>query len=135
MEAPVASATATDAPEVAAGSPSPSTRVAAGPPRRLPVGELVWLCLAVVDAFLALDFLLRALAARASGLVGVVNRVGNLLAKPFVGVFNRPGVPRVDHTTFWAALVAIVVYTVAAWILIRLLRLVAAPAPQSVPPS
>jgi uncharacterized membrane protein YvlD (DUF360 family) len=29
----------------------------------------------------------------------------------------------VDHTTFWAALVAIVVYTVAAWILLRLLTL------------
>jgi hypothetical protein len=134
-EAPVASATATAAPELAAGSPSQPVRAAAAPPRRLPFGELVWLCLAVVDALLALDFLLRALAARASGVVGVVNRVGNLLAKPFDGVFNRPGVPRVDHTTFWAALVAIVVYTVAAWIVIRLLRLVAAPAPQSVPPS
>jgi hypothetical protein len=87
------------------------------------LGELVWLCLAVVDAFLALDFLFRAVAAQDSGFVGAVTRVGNALASPFTGIFSRQTVPQVDHTTFWAALVAIVVYTVAAWILLRLLTL------------
>jgi hypothetical protein len=90
---------------------------------RYRLGELVWLCLAVVDAFLALDFLFRAVAAQDSGFVNVVSRVGNALASPFTGIFSRQTVPHVDHTTFWAALVAIVVYTVAAWILLRLLTL------------
>jgi hypothetical protein len=111
------------------------TRTTGGPARSLRLGEVIWLGLAVVDGFLAVDFLLRALAASGTGIVGLVTRVGNVLASPFFGVFNRPGVPKVDHTTFWAALVAIVIYTLASWILIRLLRLVVAPAPQRVPPS
>jgi len=134
-EAPVDPPAPTDSPKAAAGRAGAPVKAAAGPTRSWRLGELIWLGLAVVDAFLALDFLLRALAASDSGFVGVVRRIGNALASPFVGVFNRPGVPRVDHTTFWAALVAIVVYTVAAWMVIRLLRLVAAPAPQRVPPS
>lgn len=133
--AAVAAAPPADDPKVTAGQSQLPAKGAEGSPRSLRLGELVWLCLAVVDVFLALDFLLRAVGARAAGFVGVVSRVGNVLAKPFVGVLSRPGVPKVDHTSFWAALVAIVVYTVAAWIVIRLLRLVAAPAPPRVPPS
>ncbi|HEY6537996.1 MAG TPA: hypothetical protein VI138_03035 [Candidatus Dormibacteraeota bacterium] len=109
--------------------PSPA-QVAAGasrPAARLRLGEFVWLLLGVVDAFLAVDFLLRAVGAHDSGFVAVVNRVGDWLATPFIGVFQGQGVPRVDHTTFWAALLGIVVYTLAAWFLIRVLRLLAAP--------
>ncbi|MGH7692754.1 MAG: hypothetical protein ACREOA_08605 [Candidatus Dormibacteria bacterium] len=91
------------------------------------LAELIWLCLGVVDAFLALDFLLKAIAAQGPGFVSVVTGVGDALANPFIGVFSGQAVPQVDHTTFWAALVAIVVYTVAAWLAIRLLRLLAAP--------
>ncbi|HVB13982.1 MAG TPA: hypothetical protein VNH38_04415 [Candidatus Dormibacteraeota bacterium] len=124
-----------DAPELASGRPVQPAPAAAGPARSLRLGELVWLCLAVVDACLALDFLLRAIAARDSGLGGVVIRVGNSLASPFVGVFNRQGVPTVDHTNYWAALVAIVIYTVAAGIALRLLRVLAAPAGPGEPKS
>jgi roadblock/LC7 domain-containing protein len=79
--------------------------------------------LAVVDAFLALDFVFRAIAAQDAGFVNVVSRVGNALASPFTGIFSHQVVPQVDHTTFWAALVAIVIYTVGVWILLRLLTL------------
>jgi hypothetical protein len=134
-ETPAASPATADAPD-ATTSPSSAPAVAtAGGPGRTRLGEFIWLCLAVVDTFLALDFLLRAIAARDSGFVGVVSRIGNALASPFVGVFNRQGLPRVDHTSFWAALLAIVIYTVAAWIVLRLLRLMAAPAHPRVPPS
>jgi uncharacterized membrane protein YvlD (DUF360 family) len=40
-----------------------------------------------------------------------------VLAGPFTGILSGRNSPEVDHTTFWAALLAIVVYTVAAWVL------------------
>ena len=137
-EGPLLSATSpAEQPEAApTTSAAPSDRAGASrPARTLRLGELIWLCLAVMDGFLALDFLLRAVAANSAGVVAVVIGVGNSLAGPFSGVLDRPGVPRLDHTTFWAALVAIVIYTIAAWIAIRLLRLLAAPAQQQVPRS
>ncbi|HVC22780.1 MAG TPA: hypothetical protein VNH82_05065 [Candidatus Dormibacteraeota bacterium] len=107
-------------------TPTPATSsTAAG--RGFRLGELIWLCLAVVDLFLALDFGLRAIAAGDSSFVQVVINVGNWLAGPFVGVLSHRTTPAVAHTTFWAALVAIVIYTLAAWLLIRLLRVLASP--------
>ncbi len=90
------------------------------------VTELILLCVLVVDAFLALDFLFRVRAVSQSGFASVVARVGNALASPFAGIF-RPGLPQVGHTTFWAALLALVVYTLAALVLVRLLHLVSSP--------
>ncbi len=131
-----------EAPAPAAGGPEPATRPqpegrpadrlrrqAAAPSRGGParLEELVWLCLAVVDAFLAMDFLLQAVGALGGGFVEVVERVGNTLAGPFSGVFYSQTPPRLGHTELWYALVAIVVYTLAAWILLRLLRLLAPP--------
>lgn len=90
------------------------------------LGELIWLCLLVVDAFLALDFLFRALALTRDGFTGIVERIGGALASPFAGLFGA-GVPRVGHTDFWAALLALVVYSLAALVLLRLLDLVSRP--------
>ncbi|HUY56887.1 MAG TPA: hypothetical protein VMV12_03550 [Candidatus Micrarchaeaceae archaeon] len=90
------------------------------------VGELVILSVAIVDAFLALDFLFRATAATNDGFVSVVDRVGSALAHPFAGIFG-PGVPQVGHTTFWAALLALAVYTLAALVLVRLMQLLSGP--------
>ncbi len=88
--------------------------------------ELIWLSVAVVDAFLGLDFLFRAIAAGPSGFVSVVERVGDALASPFAGLFSS-SVPQVGHTTDWAALVAIVVYTLAALIVARLVAIFSRP--------
>ncbi|HVB13417.1 MAG TPA: hypothetical protein VNH38_01495 [Candidatus Dormibacteraeota bacterium] len=90
------------------------------------VSELILLSVAVVDAFLALDFVFRASAVGGDGFVSVVDRVGGALASPFAGIF-RPGVPSVGHTTFWAALLAVAIYTVAALVLVRLIHLVSSP--------
>lgn len=95
--------------------------------------ELVWLSVGVVDAFLALDFLFQAIAARGSGFVGVVTRVGNALASPFNGIFQNSAAPAVGHTTDWQALIAIVVYTAAAWVAVRLLLVVLSPARRPAP--
>jgi hypothetical protein len=116
------STAATDTPGASLKRPTPATRTPAAKSGGRRIGELIWLSLGVVDAFLALDFLFRALAESDSGFVAVVSRVGNALASPFNGILSGHNVPHVDHTTFWAALLALVVYTVAAWILLRLLR-------------
>ncbi|MGC2191474.1 MAG: hypothetical protein WA751_03980 [Candidatus Dormiibacterota bacterium] len=90
------------------------------------VGELILLSVTIVDAFLALDFVFRATAVSQDGFVSVVDRVGGALASPFAGIF-RPGVPQVGHTTFWAALLALAIYTVAALVLLRLIHLLSSP--------
>jgi len=90
------------------------------------MGELILLSVAIVDAFLALDFVFRATAVSQDGFVSVVGHVGGALASPFGGIF-RPGVPQVGHTTFWAALLALAIYTVAALVLLRLIHLLTSP--------
>jgi len=108
-------------PEVGERRPGKSS-----PWRGFRVGELILLSVAIVDAFLALDFVFRATAATDDGFVSVVSRVGGALASPFAGIF-RPGVPQVGHTTFWAAILALAIYTVAALVLLRLIHLVSNP--------
>lgn len=97
------------------------------PARPFPIVELLWLCTAVVDAILAFDFLFRALAARNTGFVGAVVQIGDALSRPFRGVLSGRSLPYVDHTSYWQALVAIVIYTLAVALLLQFLRLLARP--------
>ncbi len=128
------SGTAERYPARPAETPPQSAPVETAPPRRaarrgllgMRLGELIWVCALVVDAFLGLDFLFRALALSHDGFVQVVEKVGGSLARPFSGLFSA-GAPTVGHTAFWPALVALVVYTLAALVLIRLLRLLTSP--------
>jgi hypothetical protein len=94
--------------------------------RRYRFRELILLCVLIVDAFLALDFVFRAKSISQGGFVSVVDRVGNALASPFTGIFGSR-LPHVGHTTFWAALLALAVYTIAALVLVRLLHLLGSP--------
>jgi hypothetical protein len=125
--APTAASTADDEPtETVASAERPKA-----PPRAFPIVELLWLCVALADAVLALDFIFRALAAQAVGFVGAVVAIGNALAGPFRGVLSGRSLPVVDHTSYWEALVAIVVYTLAVALLLQFLRLIARPASRS----
>ncbi len=121
----------TTAPQLAGlqSGPTAGAAVSRRPTARggLRLGELIWLCVAVVDAFLGLDFLFRAIALSSAGFVNVVERVGDSLASPFAPIFANRNVPAVDHTTFWGALLAIVIYTLAAWVLMRLIHLFSHP--------
>lgn len=102
-----------------------AARKPTGPSAHDRLGELIGLAILVVDLFLALDFVFRAVAATRDGFVQVVDRVGDSLASPFAGIFHDTHA--VGHTTYWAALIALVVYTVAALILIRIVHLVTSP--------
>ncbi|MFZ0169094.1 MAG: hypothetical protein WAL64_06680 [Candidatus Dormiibacterota bacterium] len=104
---------------------SKARRKPTGPSARARLLELIGLAILVVDLFLALDFVFRAVAASRDGFVQVVDRVGDALASPFAGIFHTNHA--VGHTTFWAALIALVVYTLAALILIRIIHLITSP--------
>ncbi|MFZ0995373.1 MAG: hypothetical protein WAO09_05265 [Candidatus Dormiibacterota bacterium] len=96
-----------------------------GPSAHDRLGEPIGLAILIVDLFLALDFVFRAVAASRDGFVNVVDRVGDALAGPFAGIFHDTHA--VGHTTYWAALIALIVYTVAALILIRIVHLLTSP--------
>jgi hypothetical protein len=100
---------------------------APAPARAFPIVELVWLAIAIVDAILAFDFAFRALAAGDTGFVGAVVTIGDALASPFRGVVRGRSFPNVDHTSYWEAVVAIVVYTLAVALLLQFLRLIVRP--------
>jgi hypothetical protein len=92
--------------------------------------QLVWLSVGVVDLFLILRFVLHAFHAGDSGFTAIIYRVSSALAWPFQGVF---GVTHVrGHPLEWVDILAIVVYTAAAWIVARLLTIASTP-PRSVP--
>lgn len=73
----------------------------------------------MVDLFLAMDFVLRALSAPNDGFVVMVTRVGDALASPFMGIVSARA-PRLGLTHDWPLVLAVVVYTLAAWLLVRL---------------
>jgi hypothetical protein len=127
VQPPPATPTSASSAEVEPGGAVRSAQRSKAPGRAFPLVELVWLCLAVVDAILAFDFIFRALAAQDVGFVGAVVTIGDALARPFRGVLSGRSLPVVDHTSYWEALVAIVVYTLAVALLLQFLRLIARP--------
>jgi len=93
--------------------------------------QMVWLAIAVVDIFLALRFVLLAAGAGLSGFTTIVDTVGGALAWPFQGVFGVTSAS--GHPLQWVDLLAIAVYTVAAWIVAKLVMIAAVPRDRSAP--
>jgi hypothetical protein len=95
-----------------------------------PVGyrtiQLVWLIVGVVDMILALDFIFKAANANNTGFAHYIFRLGGWLAAPFNGIFNTS--TAANGTIFrWADVLAVVIYSIAAWIITRLVRISATP--------
>jgi hypothetical protein len=88
--------------------------------------QLVWLIVIVVDLLIALDFIFRAAAARNTGFAHYIYKLGGSLAAPFDGIFN---ITIVGGTSVikWQDVLAVAIYTIAAWIVVKLVRIVAAP--------
>jgi hypothetical protein len=91
------------------------------------ISQLVWLIAGVVDAILALDFIFRAAGAHNTGFAHYIYRLSNYLASPFSGIFNTTTAANGASVMRWGDLIAIVVYAVAAWIVTKLVRIVANP--------
>jgi hypothetical protein len=87
--------------------------------------QLIWLLAGVADIILALDFIFKAANANNTGFAHYIYRLGGWLAAPFNGIFNNTAT---NGTVYrWADVLAVVIYTVAAWILARLVTITAAP--------
>lgn len=88
--------------------------------------QLVWVSIAIVDLFLALDFIFFAAGANNVGFGSIVYTVGGALAMPFRGIFNITTAPQ-HHPLQWADILAIVIYTIAAWLVNRLILVATTP--------
>ncbi|HSP64558.1 MAG TPA: hypothetical protein VLO10_00060 [Candidatus Deferrimicrobium sp.] len=128
--APVAAAPVVAAPVAAAPvAPATGTTVSSSRTGVYPVGyrtiQLIWLVAGVVDLILALDFIFRAANANNTGFAHYIYRIGGWLAAPFNGIFNNT---TANGTVLrWGDVLAIVIYTAAAWIITKLVRISATP--------
>jgi hypothetical protein len=88
--------------------------------------QLIWLIVGVIDLLIALDFIFRAAAANNTGFAHYMYRIGGRLASPFDGIFNLT-VVNGKSVLRWPDVLAVAIYTIAAYILVRLVRIFAAP--------
>jgi hypothetical protein len=96
-----------------------------------PVGfrlkNLIWLAAAVVDAVLALDFVFKIASSADVGFVSFIWSIASPLSAPFRGVLASA--VTTGHYAYWPDIVGIVVYSIAAWIVVALIGIMAAPRP------
>ncbi len=92
----------------------------------LQLRQLVWLACGVVDAILALDFVFKLMGANAIGFVLFIGNVAGALAAPFRGILATTVTPGA-HVAYWPDVVAVIVYAIAAWIVVVLIGIVATP--------
>jgi hypothetical protein len=107
----------------------PAQAVPVEPAPRAPVvarahrgATIVWFVLGVVEALLIIHVVLKALGANpAAGLSQLINSVTAPLVLPFQGIFPTPATSR--SVLELSALVAIVVYALIAWGIVRLIAI------------
>jgi hypothetical protein len=87
--------------------------------------QLVWLVAGVVGLILALDFVFRAVGANNTGFAHDIYRVAGRLATPFDGIFKFASTTGAAVLR-WSDVLAVVIYTAAAWIVVRLVKIVSA---------
>lgn len=121
---PVAAAPVAAAPVAAAPVAGVYSSRTAVYPTGWRVAQLVWLIVGVVDIILLLDFAFRAGGANNTGFAHYIYRLGGALAAPFNGIFTTSSTYGGSYFS-WGDLLAIAVYTVAAWIVVKLVRIIA----------
>lgn len=88
------------------------------------ITQLLWLIAAVIVSLIAVRFALMLLGANpANGFASFIMSVTNVLVAPFIGITATPaftGGSQVDI----AALIAIVVYLLATWVIVTLFRII-----------
>jgi hypothetical protein len=84
--------------------------------------QLLWIAVGVLDAILVLDFVFRLIGARASGFSGAILGAGSYLASPYDGIFANVAAST-PYTLTWSDAVALVLYTLAGWVVVRLIRI------------
>jgi hypothetical protein len=130
-EAPLVGTRAPVAPAGTAAPAATGTRVSRSRADGYPVGsriiQLVWLIVGVVDIIIALDFIFRAASANNTGFAHYIYRLGGWLAAPFDGIFNSTTAANGTSVFRWSDVLAVVIYSIAAWIVTKLVRITASP--------
>jgi hypothetical protein len=90
---------------------------------RSPGVEVVWLIAGIVIALLALDFIFHAAGANDVGFASFIFGVGKALAAPFAGIFATAYAAR-GNLIVWADILAIVIYGLAAGIVVKVVSLI-----------
>lgn len=93
------------------------------PPVESAIAKVVWFIAGVIEVFIAIRFVLAMFGANAeAGFVQLVYGVSGIFMAPFVAIF---GTSQVEGATFeWSALVAIAVYALIAWGIVKLIGVV-----------
>lgn len=112
-------------PRVTATTPSAVT----APPAASRGRQLLWIALVIVDLFLALHFIFLLTGAGDVGFGHLVYVVGDALNAPFRGLFNV-SLTHSGHPIQWADVVAVVIYTIVAWIVDRVIVIMTTPGPR-----
>ena len=114
------------APVAPAAAPVAGSGVYASRSAVYPVGyrftQLVWLIAGIVNVVLALDFIFRLLSARREGFVDFIYSLAGPLAAPFDGIFGTTNVQGANVAR-WADIMAIVIYSLAAWAVVKIIRI------------
>jgi hypothetical protein len=123
-------------PGTPAGGPVAGRTMYASRTAVVPVGyrarQIVWLAAGVVNAILALRFIFLAAGAGDSGFASFIYGAGSALVAPFRGIFGNSSAGN-GRPLEWADLVAIVVYTLAAWIVAKIVMISAVREDRGVP--
>jgi len=111
-----------------AGSPADSavvsrTTMFSGDPAYRAV-QMVWVLLGVTELVIALRVMFRALASSNTGFVSFIYGLGGALVAPFRGIANWTSGTTVVEV---GSIIAMVVYLLAAYLVIKLVRIAAAP--------
>lgn len=88
--------------------------------------QFVWFIVAILDAFLAFDFIFRLAKANDTGFVNFIYGVGGALAAPFDGIFGVT-ITNTSYVARWGDLVAIVIYSLIGLAITALIRIMAGP--------
>lgn len=84
--------------------------------------RLVWFVVGIVNAFIALRFILLLFGAnRDTGFFDFIYTVSAPLVAPFTGIFGEP-----VYGSFvfeWSSILAIIIYTLIGWAIVRLITL------------
>ena len=91
--------------------------------------QSVWVAIAIVDIILALRFIFYLAGAHDVGFAHAVYVIGAALDAPFRGIFNTSIAPG-DHPVQWADVLAVAIYSVAAWIVDRIILIASTPSPR-----
>ena len=94
--------------------------------------SVVWLIVGLINTILAFDFFFRLANANDVGFANFIYSVGGALAAPFDGIFGISRTVATQSIVRWSDLLAMIVYTLVAYAVVKIVRIAAAPSDRAV---